>query len=479
MIHTPTRTTELFRLALALILPIALISTTTLVAPPAEAATLWKAAKTWSAQVQKQAIRAAKLSLSIAKGVLSSAIADLADAKADLAAAEKAGATAAGIIKAIDAVENAESALVKAVVAFGQAKVVLSAAAVANGATVIGEVADFGLHFCWDPICNLNAVSPNYVFPTDGEIDAIYGSLSSDLEMAGYESSPAELLAHDAVIPGSGTTMLEYMRATIRVNVIALRGAAAFSAGGLCGDVLLAAGDLQLAVQQLGNAAEAMGLLLASLQTYTDDPQPDLDALTLSLADMQAVVGEFSDPVLAQQAIDNTTAAVADMEAALAALSTPGGAPLPFHGGPDALVPPLTLTEFNDFLTDVATNGEVALPLTEVDSADALLALLEINFVGEPSIGPELANYVGAGDLANEASLFTPDLLLSDSLITSKSFRWNEIDLCESPLVMACGGPPCASSVPATEDHARWLLVAGLLFLGFGLLSLASQRNLT
>ena len=70
------------------------------------------------------------------------------------------------------------------------------------------------------------------------------------------------------------------------------------------------------------------------------------------------------------------------------------------------------------------------------------------------------------GDVANEASLFTPDLLLSESLITSKDFRWHQIDLCESPVVMACGGPPCAPGVPAVSDDGRWFVIGGILLLG-------------
>jgi hypothetical protein len=340
-----------------------IVAASSFAASPVRADDLWNTAKDYSAQVHDVDLQAMKMSLRIAELLLESAKADLERAQEEFEDAINSGGTEEAIAAAALAVANAVAVVVKAEAAVAQLAAVVSAATVVSAGTTIGEGADYLISFCWDPICNLDATFPGYVFPDNAEVDSIYQSLMTPLEINGFGASPSELLAHDSVIPGSGSTMLAYARAVVRVSIISLRGAAAFSAGGHCSDVLQAASNLQAAVAELGIAAEDFGHFLATAHTYIDDPQPEIDALSLSLVEVQSRINEFTDSAAVQQAIDSLNAAVSDMENALATLRKPDGTPLPLEGS-DGIVPALTLSEFLAFLSDVAINGESALPPT-------------------------------------------------------------------------------------------------------------------
>ena len=66
-------------------------------------------------------------------------------------------------------------------------------------------------------------------------------------------------------------------------------------------------------------------------------------------------------------------------------------------------------------------------------------------------------------------------LEVSEVLQTAVPNRWDQILMCESPVSIACGGPPCSAAVPTVGDAGR-VWVVGLL-IGIGLASIALGRR--
>ncbi|MHC5002216.1 MAG: AAA family ATPase [Planctomycetota bacterium] len=111
---------------------------------------------------------------------------------------------------------------------------------------------------------------------------------------------------------------------------------------------------------------------------------------------------------------------------------------------PGGVLPPLTQTDFLDFLNDCAVYGQDALPMIEIDAVNVLMPLLFGTYDGGVYLAPAIAAWDGLGDTGGEAALFEPDgvLRFSEVLTTAVDNHWTLIDLADSPLVQDCQCPP-------------------------------------
>ncbi len=177
-------------------------------------------------------------------------------------------------------------------------------------------------------------------------------------------------------------------------------------------------------------------------------------------------------------AVTASYAAIAEVEAAMALLSTPGGSPVPLTG-PGGLLPPLALMEFQDFLTAAGVFSALALPPFEVAMIDSIMTSVGVTLLGEPSVGPAMATYIAQGDTGSEAALFGPgaSLEMFEVLQTAVPTRWDRILMCESPVWIACGGPPCSVAVPTVSDAGRVWVVGLLIGISIALLVLGRRST--
>ena len=134
---------------------------------------------------------------------------------------------------------------------------------------------------------------------------------------------------------------------------------------------------------------------LPGMMTYTNNPRAAIAQAYTALNNLQAQVTHFTDPSFVQNAINQSRAALDQAVHGLDLASDPAGNARPIDG-PGGVLDPLSLAEFQQFLSDCAAQGVAASPPAEVAVVDGLMSLLAIAPRGQPSKGPAIASWDGA-----------------------------------------------------------------------------------
>ena len=441
-------------------------------APVAQATEAWENGRAYTKMLQNYAAEAAAVAAAAAT-VVTLAVADVAAAQARFNAANTAATSAAALV----ALAQADAALATAVgIAAAAKSAALAAAAVVAGAT-IGTYISQGLRgiwdFCWDPLCDATALSPGagaiFVPFSQAEAEALLPtmtSLATDGELSLSQSDFDE-----AGIP------TEYATLGMRLFVGATRGAAAGTAGRWA-EVLFAVENLQLGLVEYRAAMENYADVLDAT-AYVDQVaqfNTEVDKFNTYAEIANAACDIYVDDCPAMAA--ELAAAKANLSSAKASLATIDWATL----AASPLFPPITLAEFQQFLTDTGTLGAAALPPEEIAVADALLAVADAYYPGQPSMGPMIAAYDAQGDTnGHESALFDPvtgeltlsELLRDSATILSDEGPWLNIDLSESPLTAEA--EENISGVPAFSVPSRIILL--VVLIGGAWLGMAYRRN--
>jgi len=408
--------------------------TTQATAPARAEPGLWREAKAYTASIFQDAEDAVQL-LADAKDNLDSVKDALEAAEAALSAAP-----ASAIPAATAAVAAASTAVAEATaaVAFATEAVTVTALAVTTflGATGVGQGGDWLIDWCLDPVCDFVTTNPNYVYPTNAEVDGWIPSIILNGGNVAY--TRADFDHADTINSGMGTASWNYARESARMFAIAARGAAAFNAG-RCQDLLMARQDLDATLFNYASATTDFANRLPALRTFTNDPILKINQARAALQQVQQRINQYQNPQQMQQIVQQSMLALSMAESAVRAVSDAAGHGLPVDG-PTGRIAPLSLSQFQSFLANCAAHGSAALPAREVRVTDGLMNTLNIHLRGTQSIGPAIAAWDGLGDTGQEAALFQPSgqLIASRVLLTAVPNHWQRINLSQSPLVIRC-----------------------------------------
>jgi hypothetical protein len=407
------------------------IIATTLPTAPARADDYWRESKRYTAAIKQAAVDAAQ-KLKDAKQVLD----DAKEALEGLQAAIAAGEILAEGTAAAEALAAAGAAVAEATAAVAAAAEVLAVATAVVAAFMAGTLAGEGLgyliSFCWDPICYYDS-NNLYSWPDSDDVDLWIPLMLHN--GAGVDMTRADFDRADAASPGTGTASWNYLRETARCFAISARGAADFTANHYA-SMPAATSNLNASLARYCNAVNQFAPRLPGMMTYSGNPRLSLQNAQNALNNVQAQITHFTDQAYIQNVIDQSRAALNQAAHGLDLASDPAGNPRPIDG-PTGVLDPLSLSEFLQFLNDCANQGAAASPPAEILTVDGLMTQLGIAPRGQPSMGPAIASWDGAGDRTGESSLFPggADLPLSQVLLSSVPFNWQQINLDTSPLV--------------------------------------------
>ncbi len=406
------------------------------------ASAYWRGGGDMTAAGAKAAKEAAAAAVALAAAAVAKCKVDVSTAKAALEAAKKAAfgipAAAAAVAKAAAALAAAEAALASATAA--AAKLGVGAAVVGAG-ILVGQSIDYFIDWCWDPICDLTAVNHG-----DGPI---YNGLATVQEVNQIIPQMLSIVsAQHLGISDLDPAGLQFLQHEVRMGLVVLQGAAAFTAG-RHDEVDRALKDLQ---QELNTFPDTIKNFVEVYQDVTfRSPAPQLAS---AFNDFSAAIDEARQVLLNERS--NPGADIAKIDEALKELASALGhfqqakddasnlKDLPLFG-PGGAFPNLTLDGFKQFISDCATKGKDCLPPEEIALAKMLVEVAGVHSPSTPDgdFGDKIAEWdaffhdnTEDYPLFEDPSGLSPlEVLLNSATAKSKNGSWLGIDLNESPLM--------------------------------------------
>lgn len=297
----------------------------------------------------------------------------------------------------------------------------LKVAAVGGAAIVgtgVGEGVNWILTRWWDPVNPIESTvvyGPIYTGITDAQIDALIPTMFSNAGSP-LTITKDDILSADDLNPGLGTHSLAFLRSGVRLSVMSLQGAAAYNA------------------ERYDEVEQAASDIEAELDTYENETRELANHLRTTQVELE----------------DSSFA------------------PLETSGAVEGVLPATTITDYDQFISDVTSLGAAELPPGEVANVELLISTAKTSVPG--NVGTLIADFVADDSEPQtcsdpEKSLYTDDpdgiLSLSDTQLGGISTFLDNILLSESPLLMM-----------TTGYKTSWQVFLGLLalILGFAMM---------
>ncbi len=257
---------------------------------------------------------------------------------------------------------------------WGAAGKVITAWSVGTG---IGQGVNYAISTRWDPdpIYWCGSSGPIFSPMTDAQADALIPGLMQDFEFTdpNFGAITAETIRDDvnACFPGLGDDTISYLRSSVKSYVGLVEGAAAY----------------------WENRPDETVAALATVVGEIDNMRTSLTAAAPKIA--SAMVQKTDDTWIHLEAMP----------------------------GQEGVLPYITQSEVEDWISDVAVNGASALPLGEVAAHERLETFAQV--CHPENLGDHMSQWVAEGGLhQEEADTFVP---YGGSQSTSQMFESSEI----------------------------------------------------